>query len=97
MYNSYQIAHRPTESPPWQLFTGDLVVIRKMISADLCWTWTLLSRRVGHVAIVLGPIKAPYLIGDEGTYIIQFLSDGYTELVDWEEVELVSKGCYEGI
>ena len=95
MYNSYQISSRVTGAPSWQLFTGDLVIIKDSFEKEYFWLYSI-SRRVGEMAVVLGPIKSPGP-GDEDTYIIQFLSDCHMDLVDWEEVELVSQGHYEGI
>mgnify|MGYP003155263062 CR=1 FL=1 len=89
MHNSYEISHRKGRTTIWELFTGDLVVVKSLNKDDWVWMYAL-ARRIGQPAIVLGPVKGG-LPGDEGAYVIKFISDGHTELVETEEVKLVSR------
>ena len=90
MYKSYQIVHRIANPTKWELVTGDLVLIKQLDEPEWQWVYAL-SERIGQLAVVLGRIMTPHP-GDEGTYIIKYVKDGLTEVVDWEEVELVSRG-----
>ena len=84
MHNSYEISHRKGRTTIWELFTGDLVVVKSLNKDDWVWMYAL-ARRIGQPAIVLGPVKG----GRPG--VIKFISDGHTELVETEEVKLVSR------
>jgi len=89
MHNSYEISHRKGRTTIWELFTGDLVIVKSLNKDDWVWMYAL-ARRIGQLAIVLGPVKGGRP-GDEGAYVIKFISDGHTELVETEEVKLVSR------